>query len=153
MAQRGRPKKAVSGEIRLDFGTPNEKQAKFLSSSCRYTAYGGARGGGKSWAVRVKGAAGALYYPGIKILMLRRTYPELENTIIAPLVELLNTATVGGKPAGDKLFTYNVTMRTLYFVNGSIIKFGHLQSANAITEYQGQEYDWIFMDEATHFTE
>lgn len=153
MAQRGRPKKAVSGEIRLDLGIPNEKQAKFLSSSCRYTAYGGARGGGKSWAVRTKGAAGALYYPGIKILMLRRTYPELENTIISPIVELLNTATVDGKPAGDKLFTYNVTMRTIYFVNGSIIKFGHLQSAGAITEYQGQEYDWIFMDEATHFTE
>ena len=35
--------------------------------------------------------------------------------------------------------------------NGSAIKFGHLQSAAAITEYQGQEYDWIFMDEATHF--
>lgn len=152
-AQRGKPKKAVSGEILLDFGVPNEKQARFLTSTERYTAYGGARGGGKSWAVRVKGAAGALYYPGIKILMLRRTYPELENTIIQPLVELLNTAAVGGKPAGDKLFTYNVTMRTLFFANGSIIKFGHLQSADAITEYQGQEYDWIFMDEATHFTE
>ena len=41
----------------------------------------------------------------------------------------------------------------LVFANGSTVKFGHLQSAAAITEYQGQEYDWIFMDEATHFTE
>lgn len=153
MAQRGRPRKSVKGEIKLDFGVPNEKQAKFLASTARYTAYGGARGGGKSWAVRAKGGAGALYYSGIKILMLRRTYPELENTIIQPLIELLNTAAIDGKPAGDKLFTYNATMRTLYFANGSMIKFGHLQSANAITEYQGQEYDWIFMDEATHFTE
>lgn len=153
VAQRGRPKKTVKGEIKLDFGTPNEKQAKFLTSAVRYTAYGGARGGGKTWAVRVKGAAGALYYPGIKILMLRRTYPELENTIIQPLIELLNSANLDGKPAGDKLFTYNATLRTLFFANGSTIKFGHLQSADAITEYQGQEYDWIFMDEATHFTE
>lgn len=153
VVQRGRPRKAVKGEIKLDLGTPNAKQARFLASAVRYTAYGGARGGGKSWAVRVKGVAGALYYPGIKILMLRRTYPELENTIIQPLIELMNTASVDGKSAGDKLFTYNVTMRTLFFANGSIIKFGHLQSADTITEYQGQEYDWIFMDEATHFTE
>lgn len=153
MAHRGAPRKAVKGEIKLDLGRPNPKQAEFLSSNHRYTAYGGARGGGKSWAVRVKGVGGALYYPGIKILMLRRTYPELENTIISPLIELLNTAALNGKPAGDRLFTYNATMRTLFFANGSMIKFGHLQSANAVTEYQGQEYDWIFMDEATHFTE
>lgn len=153
MAHRGAPRKAVKGEIKLDLGRPNPKQAKFLSSAHRYTAYGGARGGGKSWAVRVKGVGGALYYPGIKILMLRRTYPELENTIISPLIELLNTAALDGKSAGDRLFTYNATMRTLFFANGSMIKFGHLQSANAVTEYQGQEYDWIFMDEATHFTE
>lgn len=153
MAHRGAPRKAVKGEIKLDLGRPNPKQAEFLSSNHRYTAYGGARGGGKSWAVRVKGVGGALYYPGIKILMLRRTYPELENTIISPLIELLNTAALDGKPAGDRLFTYNATMRTLFFANGSMIKFGHLQSANAVTEYQGQEYDWIFMDEATHFTE
>ena len=153
MAHRGAPRKAVKGEIKLDLGRPNSKQAEFLSSNHRYTAYGGARGGGKSWAVRVKGVGGALYYPGIKILMLRRTYPELENTIISPLIELLNTAALDGKPAGDRLFPYNATMRTLFFANGSMIKFGHLQSANAVTEYQGQEYDWIFMDEATHFTE
>ena len=153
MAHRGAPRKAVKGEIKLDLGRPNSKQAEFLSSNHRYTAYGGARGGGKSWAVRVKGVGGALYYPGIKILMLRRTYPELETTIISPLIELLNTAALDGKPAGDRLFTYNATMRTLFFANGSMIKFGHLQSANAVTEYQGQEYDWIFMDEATHFTE
>lgn len=153
MAQRGRPRKAVKGEIKLDLGMPNEKQEKFLSSTARYTAYGGARGGGKSWAVRVKAVAGGLYYSGIKILILRRTYPELESTIIQPLIELLNTATVDGKPAGDKIYTYNSTLKILFFSNGSTIKFGHLQSANAITEYQGQEYNWIFMDEATHFTE
>ena len=35
-------------------GTPNEKQAQFFASRARYTAYGGARGGGKSWALRRK---------------------------------------------------------------------------------------------------
>ncbi len=141
------------GDIKLDLGAPNPKQAKFLASRARYTGYGGARGGGKSWAVRVKAVAGAMNYPGIKILVLRRTYPELENTIIEPMLQLINSATLEGKSAGDRLASYNGTMRTLYFVGGSTIKFGHLQSANAISEYQGQEYDWIFLDEATHFTE
>ena len=49
---------------------------------------------------------------------------------------------------------YNGSLRTMYFSNGSFIKFGHAQSMGAIeTEYQGQEYDWIFLDEATQFTE
>lgn len=141
------------GELTIDLGEPNPKQKRFLTSEAKYTAYGGARGGGKSWAVRVKAVAGALNYKGIKILILRRTYPELESTIILPMIELLNTAQIDGKPAGDVLYTYHATMRTIFFANGSTIKMGHLQSSNAITEYQGQEYDWIFMDEATHFTE
>ena len=67
--------------------------------------------------------------------------------------KLVNSATMDGRPCGDLIATYNGTMRMLFFANGSTVKFGHLQSAAAITEYQGQEYDWIFMDEATHFTE
>ena len=35
-------------------GIPNPKQAEFFRSTARHTAYGGARGGGKSWAVRTK---------------------------------------------------------------------------------------------------
>jgi len=140
--------------ITLDFGTPNPKQERFFLSRTRYTAYGGARGGGKSWAVRVKAAAGALRWPGIRILILRRTYPELENTLILPMLELLGRAVLpDGSPAGARLFTYRVTDRTITFANGSRIRFGHLQTASAVTEYQGQEYDWIFLDEATHFTE
>ena len=148
-----RKPKSASGELEIDFGTPNPKQKLFLASNTKYTAYGGARGGGKSWAVRVKATAGALNYSGIKILILRRTYPELENTIIMPMLELLNSARMDGAPAGEFLYSYNSTMRAMFFANGSMVKFGHLQSANAVNEYQGQEYDWIFMDEATHFTE
>jgi hypothetical protein len=48
---------------------------------------------------------------------------------------------------------YNSTHRALYFLNGSVIKFGNYQPKTGEQEYQGQEYDWIFMDEATQFTE
>ena len=126
------------------FGKANPKQAQFFASRTLYTAYGGARGGGKSWAVRVKAVGGALAYPGIKILLLRRTYPELQQNHITPIIKMVP----------QTLAAYNGSQRAMYFKNGSTIKFGHAQSAVGIeTEYQGQEYDWIFMDEATQFTE
>lgn len=43
-------------------------------------------------------------------------------------------------------------MHMFFFVNGSTIKFGHYGDRDDV-EYQGQEYDWIFVDEATQFTE
>ena len=154
MATRAGPRKMPpKGEVKLDVGTLSPKQWQFMDSKYRYTAYGGARGGGKTHVLIRKAIAGALGHEKIKILIIRRTYPELEATIIRPMIELINTATVDGRPAGEQIAVYNGTMRLLTFVNGSTIKFGHLQSMNAITEYQGQEYDWIFMDEATHFTE
>lgn len=39
------------------------------------------------------------------------------------------------------------------FPNGSIIKLGYCQSESDVLQYQGQEYDIIFLDEATQFTE
>lgn len=127
---------------RLDLGELNPKQKLFCQARCRYVAYGGARGGGKSHVLRIKAVGGACTYPGIRILIVRREYPELEQSLILPIRRMIP----------PELATYNGTMRCLFFANGSIIKFGHYGSNDDI-EYQGQEYDWIFMDEATQFTE
>ncbi len=80
---------------------------------------------------------------GIRILIIRRTYPELQQNHIEPILRLVP----------QEIAAYNTALHTMYFVNGSIIKFGHYQSATAEQEYQGQEYDWIFIDEATQFSE
>lgn len=124
-----------------------------MLSTHLYTGYGGARGGGKTHVLMRKAISLAMEYHGIKILIMRRTYPELETTLIQPMNALIATATMNGKPAGDRIATYNSTLRTLFFATGSIIRFGHLQSAKAVDEYQGAEYDIVFLDEATHFTE
>ena len=92
--------------------------------------------------LRLKAVMGALAYPGIRILVIRREYPELEQTVIIPMRRMVPAA----------LAVYNGTMHMFTFANGSIVKFGHY-GANDDLEYQGQEYDWIFMDEATQFTE
>ncbi|MBQ4638016.1 MAG: hypothetical protein IJB92_04685 [Clostridia bacterium] len=35
----------------IELGTPNERQEEFFKAQTRFVAYGGGRGGGKSWAV------------------------------------------------------------------------------------------------------
>lgn len=141
------------GEIGLDFGEPNKKQLQFIKSEHRYTAYGGARGGGKTWVVVRKAVGLALSHPGIKIIIMRKTYKELQGTIIEPMISFINSATKNKQPAGHLIARYNSTMKAIYFVNGSKIEFGHLQHSSDIWSYQGAEYDIVFMDEATHFTE
>lgn len=61
-------------EIKIN---PNQKQREFFRGRARFVAYGGARGGGKSWSVRKKAELMAMRYPGIRILILRRSFPEL----------------------------------------------------------------------------
>ena len=124
-------------------GEANPKQKQFYRSRCLYTAYGGAKGGGKTHAVRIKAVGGAILNPGIMILIMRRTYPELEENHIRPILAMLP----------PEIATYNGTSRRLTFQNGSTIRFGHWNGPASEQEYNGQEFDWIFIDEATQFTE
>ena len=135
-------KKIVIG----DYGHPNsEPQWKFFLSRAKYTCYGGARGGGKSWSIQRKAPLGALYYPGIRILILRREYGDMENSIISPMLKLLQPGA----------YQFNKSTYMITFFNGSTIKFGNMPGYGAAVEgkYQGQEYDWLFIDEATQFAE
>jgi len=133
-----------TNQVNINLGQLNEKQEQFMRSTKRYACYGGARGGGKSHALRVMAIYGAITYPGIKILMIRRQYPELQGNLIEPMMRLVP----------NTVAEYNSQLHQMYFINGSVIKFGHFQSYEAgDAEYRGQEFDWIFIDEATQFTE
>lgn len=121
---------------------PNPKQAAFFQARTRFVAYGGARGGGKSWAVRQKAALMALRYPGIRILLLRRTFPELRENHVLPLQAALRGVA-----------EYRETAKAFLFPGGSRLRFGYCDKEADVLQYQGQEYDVIFLDEATQFTE
>lgn len=122
--------------------TVSPKQYAFLTATEKYVGYGGARGGGKSWAVRTKATLLCLQHPGIKVLIVRRTYAELENNHIIPLREELSG-----------LAKYNKTEKRFTFANKSSIKFGYCNGDNDLMQYQGVEYDVIFLDEATQLKE
>ena len=121
---------------------PNERQKLFLSSHAKHIGYGGARGGGKSWAVRDKAKRLCLRFGGIKVLIVRRTYPELVNNHINQLREELNG-----------IAKYNKSEKVFTFQNGSTIKFGYCNNDKDLDQYQGAEYDVIFLDEATQLQE
>ena len=127
----------------LQIPEPNEKQKLFLSAKQKYIAYGGARGGGKSWSVRTKATLLACRYPGIRLLIMRRTYPELQ----ANHIEIMKADLT---PAFGR---YNQTEKQLTFRSGSIIKFMYCKNDADLNNIQGHEYDVIFIDEATNMTE
>lgn len=123
-------------------GKPNKKQQEFFRSTARYTAYGGSRGGGKSWALRRKLILLCLRYPGIRCLIIRRTLSELTQNHVNPLLAELSSA-VKYSP-GERVFS---------FKNGSRIMLGYLACDADTLRYQGQEYDIIAIDEATQLSE
>lgn len=135
------------GEIRLTIEKPYPKQIEFFKSKARYTAYGGARGGGKSWAARIKAVLLCFNYPGIQILLLRRTLKDLRDNHVIPLQKLLRTE------SDIKFATYKVQEKEFLFANGSRLVLGYCDNESDVLQYQGQAYDVIFMEEATQFTE
>ncbi|MBQ2154266.1 MAG: phage terminase large subunit [Oscillospiraceae bacterium] len=121
---------------------PNEKQEQMLLARTKHVGFGGARGGGKSWAVRTKAKLLALRYPGIRILIVRRTYPELINNHI----RILRTELAG-------IAIYNDKDKLLRFPNGSTVQFTYCDNDGDLDRMQGVEFDCIFLDEATQLSE
>lgn len=132
------------------FPPPNEKQALFLTDTHKYIGFGGARGGGKSWAVRVKAVLLCLNYPGIKVMIIRRTYPELQENHIIPLCEMLHCH---AEDKTQRVASYNDSKKHITFPNGSRILFRYCDNEKDAERFQGTEVDVLFVDEATHQSE
>ncbi len=118
------------------------KQKAFLQAQAEEVLFGGAAGGGKSYGQLVDALLFALKYQGSKQLILRRTYPELEKSIIRTSLELFPEAVA----------RYNATSHVWTFVNRSIVEFGNCDAEKDVYKYQSAEYDVLRFDELTHFT-
>ena len=95
--------------------------------------------------MRRKSVLLALRYPGIRVLILRRTYPELTETYVKPmrgeLAELMRA----------KQVRYRETEKEFVYGNGSLLMLGDCDNEADLGRYQGAEYDVIFIDEATQW--
>lgn len=133
--------------MQIDLGTPNVKQRLFLKDKHKHVGFGGARGGGKSWAIRAKATILCTKHTGISILIIRKTYPELLANHIKPFKALLHIG-VKGNP-----IRYNESKKEITFPNGSTIRFGYCNHESDVDRYQGTECDVLFLDEATQLSE
>lgn len=124
--------------------TPFPAQVPFLQLRTFEALYGGAAGGGKSDALLLDATRyiGRGYGRDYKALLLRRTFPDLEKSLIDRARELYPR--LGGIYREDK--------RYWRFPKGEKIFFGHLEHEKDLLQYQGAAFQFIGLDELTHFT-
>ena len=120
-----------------------KKQKSFIDAKESEVLFGGAAGGGKSYGQMVDALLFALTYPKSKQLVLRRSFAELEKSLIRTSLSLYP----------KEIYSFNSSLHIGKFKNGSVIDFGYCATENDVYQYQSAEYDVIRFDELTHFTE
>lgn len=121
----------------------SKKQKAFIDATEDQVLYGGAAGGGKTFAQIIDAFIKAVSYPGIKQIIFRNSFPELNRSVVLSALTLIP----------KELYSYSQQSHKMTFKNGSIIEFGYLAADSDVSNYQSAEYDIIRFDELTHFTE
>ena len=136
--------KAVQDEIdkgsHVVFHANEGPQTEFLAADEKDVLYGGAAGGGKSYAMLVDPLRYA-HKKAHRALILRRSMPELRE-LIDKSRELYPQAFPGCK--------FREVEKVWNFPSGAKIEFGFLERDADVYRYQGQAYSWIGFDEITH---
>ncbi len=116
-------------------------QTEFLAASEREVFYGGARGGGKSYAMLVDPLR-YCSYANHRALLVRRTMPELRDLIQKSQL-LYSKAFPSAK--------WREQEKEWRFPSGAKIEFGYAENMTDVLRYQGQSYTWIGIDELPQY--
>jgi phage terminase large subunit len=123
--------------------TPFEKQRAFHKSPAKYRLFGGAAGPGKSKALLMEAIVQANDNTGVNTLLLRRTFPELEQSLLLYF----------RRDVPRELYlNFNDAKHVVTWLNGSTTRFGYCAAENDVYQYQGAEFLFIGIDELTLFT-
>ena len=115
-------------------------QEDFLAAGEIDVLYGGAAGGGKSYAMIIDPLRFA-HRAAHRALIIRRSMPELRE-LIDKSRELYPKAFPGCK--------YKEVEKLWIFPSGAKLEFGFLERDADVYRYQGQAYSFIGFDEITH---
>jgi phage terminase large subunit len=119
------------------------RQRQFHESLAKYRLFGGAAGPGKTKALLWEAIRQALEVAGCDTLLLRRTYPELESSLLSYF----------RRDVPRSMYkSYNESKHLVTWKNGSTTRFGYCRNENDVYQYQGAEFLFIGIDELTHFT-
>ena len=119
------------------------KQQEFHESPAKYRLFGGAAGPGKSKALLMEAILQAHETPGAQTLLLRRTFPELEQSLLYYF----------RRDVPRELYkSFNESKHVVEWQNGSTTRFGYCQNESDVYQYQGAEFLFIGIDELTLFT-
>jgi phage terminase large subunit len=130
--------------LRVELGyEPFPKQNEFHQSGAKYRLFGGAAGPGKTKALLMEAVLQAWNRPGANTLLLRRTFPELESSLLHYF----------RRDVPRELYSsYNESKHVVTWWNGSTTRFGYCAAEHDVYQYQGAEFLFIGIDELTHFT-
>lgn len=127
----------------LDLGySPTKKQKLFHKSKVDEVLYGGAAGGGKTFAIIMDAIDLCLRFAGIKAYIFRRSFKELEDNLIP----------IAREKVSDEIGVYKGGSHEILFRNGSILRFRQMRNMEDRFKYQGAEINALYIDELTHFT-
>lgn len=137
-------------EIELKFRWQPKQRLVYdlvLQSMATHIGFGGARGAAKSHFARQTAICLGLKFPGIRILILRRTFKEVFANCIAPMLRQWPDLKDWYRGPGSEGWP------VLKLPNGSEIVFGYAEHKLDIFDFQGDEFAFIFVEEATLFNE
>lgn len=120
----------------------SEPQRLALACPARLLLFGGAAGSLKSETLLID-AARERDNPRLRAILFRRSFPELEKSLIRRSRELY----------GAMGASFHETKHLWNFPSGALVEFGHIEAEKDIYRYQGAEYSFIGWDESTHFAE
>lgn len=119
-------------------------QAMFLATKADIAIYGGAAGGGKSWALLAEPLR-HIGNPAFGGVIFRRTTVQVRNEGGLWDESMLLYPQIGGRPKSATL--------EWRFPSGAALSFAHLEHDSTVLNYQGAQIAFIGFDELTHFTE